>query len=150
MKTSSTIAGYLLLLLGLTTGCQRAPKMAEEFTIEVMSTKDCSSDAGVTDANQSVIGYLVRLRSERDEGIPATYRYAALVMEDGSRYVATVDGCAPLLNGPPLRRGQEAEAYLNFPVKPGLTPVRFEYTPDLTHLSSERRAAIELSSKGNP
>ena len=113
------------------------------YRLTVVDTETCPLPAHLDPKNVLIQSYRVRLVGGYDRGVPANYFYASLLCTDGTRYLADFEGCAPLLSGPPVGKGQVAEGYLNFPVPPGKTPETIVYAPEL--LGSPGQTVTELS-----
>jgi hypothetical protein len=116
----------------------------QAYRFSLVDTESCPLPKGVDPDKTTIVSYKVRLESADEHGVPVNYFYASLLSTDGSRYLASQEGCAPLLAGTPLRKGQASEGYLNFPLPRAKTPETLVYSPELFDQSGEE-AYQELS-----
>ncbi len=120
----------------------------EPLRLSVLSTETCPLPVHLDPANVTIISYRVRLTSGHDGRVPANYFYASLLTTDGNRYLATFEGCSPVLSAEPLARGHSAEGFFNFPIPPSKVPDKLVFAPNLLDVPSTK-SQIELSVTGS-
>lgn len=124
------------------------PATNEPYSFEILSSEECALPTAGAQPQRTLLGVKVRLKSHTDLGVPANYYYGSVLTKDGARYLAELPGCQPVLSGPPLRKGQSAEGYLNFPVPPQKTAETVVYLPAIGKLTErERLTERKLSDK---
>lgn len=104
----------------------------EPYTLSILSTESCPLPEGLNPRTVMIMSYQVRLRGRHPEKVPANYFYASLLTTDGARYLADFPGCSPVLSASPVKPGEAADGYLNFPIPPGKTPHKLVYAPTLS------------------
>jgi hypothetical protein len=83
------------------------------------------------------------------EGVAANYFYASVLASDGSRYLAELPGCEPVLTGAPLGPGETREGYLNIPFPAHKEARTLAYLPPVGNYPAARRA-VEMALKAAP
>lgn len=105
------------------------------FAMSLLETESCPLPEALDPKKVVIHSYRVRVRGHHDGRVPVNYFYASLLTTDGDRYLAEFQGCPGPLNGPPLRPGESADGFINFPVPPSKTPEKLVYAPELIGLS---------------
>lgn len=117
------------------------PAPNEPYSFEILSSEECSLATAGTQPQRTLLGVKVRLRSHNDLGVPANYYYGSVLTKDGARYLAELPGCQPVLSGAPLRKGETAEGFLNFPIPPQKTAETVVYLPAIGTLTEKERVS---------
>ncbi len=134
--TSAVIMGISCLLA--LSSCQERQKDApthgsRPFSISILDTQACPLPEGVDSETQRILGVKVRVTSAHPGYVPANFFYASVLTKDGGRYLAELSGCKPVLSSPPLKPGESAEGFLNFPLPVDEAPEELVYAPNLEH-----------------
>lgn len=108
----------------------------EPYELEVTGARTCPLPSHLDPKNVRIVSYRIRLRGHDPGRVPANYFYASLVTTDGDRYLASYEGCSPLLLADPLKPGEEASGMVNFPIPPSKTPETLTYSPELLNRTS--------------
>jgi hypothetical protein len=148
-------------LLPWVTGCQQLglfPSDSEEisdgapYTLSILAQENCSLPENLDPKTVIIQSFKVKLVGRTGSGVPANYFYASLLTEDGNRYLAGFEGCAPVLSGAPLSPGQSAVGFLNFPLPPSKVTKTLEYSPRLMddHEASTTRLPVSSASRDSP
>jgi hypothetical protein len=144
------------MLLPWTTGCrdidrslsgESAVPEGAPYILTILTQENCPVPEGLDPRNVIIQSYKVKLVGGTTTGVPANYFYASLLTEDGHRYLAEFEGCAPVLSGPPLDSGQTAVGYLNFPLPPSKSAKTLEFAPRLLR---DEESAITRLQLGSP
>lgn len=130
------------LALSALTSCQgfeasTAPEAPYE--LEIVSTETCSLPSAPGDPPRTVLGVRVRLTSHTELGLAANYYYGSILTTDGSRYLAELPGCRPVLSSAPLRPSETAEGFLNIPIPPQKKAETLVYLPPIGQLPEKDR-----------
>ena len=99
--------------------------------VTVLDVTACPPPVGFDTARMQLIGVRVEVQGGHPRGVPANFFYGSLLTTDHSRYLAELPGCSPALSHPPLRPGESAQGYLNFPVPLGKSVETLVYAPPL-------------------
>lgn len=155
-KISRLIASILAPLLAV--GCrgwefwepEGADSSGAPYQLQILSSAPCPLPPGLNPEVVTIRSYRVRLRASDASGVPANYFYASVLTKDGSRYLASYEGCAPVLSLDPLGSLEEAEGYLNFPMPPSKIPDALVYAPELlSRTENESTVTLSLGSARN-
>jgi hypothetical protein len=119
---------------------------AKAFELELLSTEKCPLVTKPGAPERAALGFKVRVTGRAPEGIAANYFYASVVASDGSRYLAELPGCEPVLTGAPLAPGEAREGYLNIPFPAHKNPRTLVYLPPVGNYPVAQRA-LELTLK---
>lgn len=145
------LSSWSLLVLPSLLSCTKEPSRpnpGKVFDLEVLSTEKCSLPAPLGAPERSALGVKVKLTAHVPEGVAANYFYASVLAADGSRYLAELPGCSPVLSGAPLYAGQTQIGYLNIPIPAHKQPRTLVYAPPLAAYPVARRVReIELVRK---
>lgn len=138
------------LLAGCTPGS--APRdTSAPYELTILERRSCELPSRPGAPERSALGIRVRLISRSELGVAANYYYASVLAGDGSRYLAELPGCSPVLSGAPLRSGESAEGFLNFPLPPDRSPAQLVYLPPIGTMPENVRARqIQLTTTTLP
>lgn len=133
----------ILSVLVASASCQPNGKAegagASAYTLEILSTETCSLPSRSGEPARSVLGVKVRLTSHTHLGLAANYFYGSVLTTDGSRYLAELPGCQPVLSAAPLLASESAEGFLNLPVPPQKKAETLVYLPPIGKLPEKDR-----------
>jgi hypothetical protein len=134
----------------LATGCASPPKpkvTGKLFELQLLSQEKCPLPSKPGAPERAALGIKVRLVGLAPEGVAANYFYASLLSHDGSRYLAELPGCGPVLGGAPLYPGETREGYFNIPLPAHKQARSLVYAPPIgTYPAQSRTVEIPLES----
>jgi hypothetical protein len=99
------------------------------FELEILSTEKCPLPTEPGSPERAALGVKVKLTSRVPDGVAANYFYASVLASDGSRYLAELPGCSPVLSGAPLYSGEARLGYVNIPIPSHKQPEKLVYSP---------------------
>lgn len=123
-------------------GCRELgldPPAEAPYELDILSTETCALPSATGESARTVLGVKVRLTSHTELGLAANYYYASILTSDGSRYLAELPGCEPVLSGAPLRPSETAEGFLNIPIPPQKKAETLVYLPPIGELPEKDR-----------
>lgn len=115
------------------------PAATAPYELEILSTETCNLPSAPGEPARTTLGVKVRLTSHTELGLAANYYYASILTSDGSRYLAELPGCQPVLSGAPLRPSETAEGFLNIPIPSQKKPETLVYLPPIDQLPEKDR-----------
>lgn len=113
--------------------------LTDPYAFEILASEECTLPTAGAQAPRTLLGVKVRITSHSDLGVPANYYYGSVLTKDGARYLAELPGCQPVLSRAPLRKGETAEGYLNFPIPRQKTAETVVYLPVIGKLTEKER-----------
>lgn len=127
------------LLLACSSSGSAGQSPERPFELSLVDTRACPVPPTLDDKTTRVVGLKVRITSRHAGNVPANYFYGSVLTKDGTRYLAALSGCTPVLASRPLEPGESSEGFLNFAVPKDTRLDRVAYAPRLADsIGSER------------